>query len=173
MQMISPRHLQRQSWYNRWNYSKEIITEGTSLALGYRRIVEKRASPKRQVCHSRNARQPVSSARPSCRPDQTLAQGETFAPASQTFRITRSLPHGHVEAVLKMIHKLGLDDLIASEPSRQRNLVMAMVVERLVFPSSKLANTRHWHDSTLAEELEVTDATEKSALRRYGLAAHG
>jgi Transposase DDE domain len=59
-----------------------------------------------------------------------------------------------------MIRKLGLDALIASEPSRQRDLVVAMIVERLVFPSSKLANTRHWHDTTLAEELNVADATE-------------
>jgi hypothetical protein len=59
-----------------------------------------------------------------------------------------------------MIRKLGLDDLIASAPSRRRNLVVAMIVERLIFPSSKPANTRHWHDTTLAEELNVTDATE-------------
>ena len=87
-------------------------------------------------------------------------KGETFVPAVDAFRITRSLPHGHVEAVLKMIHQLGLDDLIASEPSRRRALVVAMIAERLLFPSSKLANTRHWHDSTLAEELDVADATE-------------
>jgi hypothetical protein len=87
-------------------------------------------------------------------------KGETFVPAADAVRITRSLPHGHVEAVLKMIKTLGLDDLIASEPSRRRNLVVAMIVERLVFPSSKLANTRHWHDTTLAEELDVADATE-------------
>src|SRR4051795_1910096 len=87
-------------------------------------------------------------------------KGETFVPAADAFKITRSLPHGHVEAVLKMIHKLGLDDLIAAEPSRRRSLVVAMIVERLVFPSSKLANTRHWHDSTLAEELDVVDASE-------------
>src|SRR3982750_2287004 len=87
-------------------------------------------------------------------------KGESFVPAAQAFRITRSLPHGHVEAVLKMIRKLGLDDLIASEPSRRRDLVVAMIVERLVFPSSKLANTRHWHDTTLAEELDVADASE-------------
>src|SRR5512147_80633 len=87
-------------------------------------------------------------------------KGETFVPAAEAFRITRSLPHGHVEAVLKMIRKLRLDDLIASEPSRQRDLVVAMIVERLIFPSSKLANTRHWHDTTLAEELKVADATE-------------
>jgi transposase len=87
-------------------------------------------------------------------------KGETFVPAADAVRITRSLPHGHVEAVLKMIKTLGLDDLIASEPSHRRHLVVAMIVERLVFPSSKLANTRHWHDTTLAEELDVADATE-------------
>jgi transposase len=87
-------------------------------------------------------------------------KGETFVPAADALRITRSLPHGHVEAVLKMIKTLGLDDLIASEPSRRRNLVVAMIAERLVFPSSKLANTRHWHDTTLAEELDVANATE-------------
>ena len=59
-----------------------------------------------------------------------------------------------------MIRKLGLEDLVASEPSRRRNLVIAMIAERLLFPSSKLANTRHWHDTTLAEELEVANATE-------------
>jgi len=87
-------------------------------------------------------------------------KGEAFVPAADAVRITRSLPHGHVEAVLKMIKTLGFDDLIASEPSRRRNLVVAMIAERLIFPSSKLANTRHWHDTTLAEELDVADATE-------------
>jgi hypothetical protein len=87
-------------------------------------------------------------------------KGETFVPAADAVRITRSLPHGHVEAVLKMIKQLGLDDLIASEPSRRRSLVVAMIAERLIFPSSKLANTRHWHDTTLAEELDVADASE-------------
>src|SRR4051794_27632508 len=87
-------------------------------------------------------------------------KGETFVPAVEAVRITRSLPHGHVHAVLTMIRKLGLEDLIASEPSRRRDLVLAMIVERLLFPSSKLANTRHWHDTTLAEELGVAEATE-------------
>jgi transposase len=87
-------------------------------------------------------------------------KGETFVPAAETFRTTRTLPHGHVEAVLTMIRKLGLEDLIASKPSRQRQLVFAMITERLLFPSSKLANTRHWRDTTLAEELDVVDATE-------------
>jgi transposase len=87
-------------------------------------------------------------------------KGETFVPAADAFKITRSLPHGHVEAVLKMIRTLGLDDLIAAEPSRRRDLIVAMIAERLLFPSSKLANTRHWHDTTLAEELGIGDADE-------------
>ncbi len=87
-------------------------------------------------------------------------KGETFVPAAEAFRITRSLPHGHVDAVLTMIRKLELEELIASEPSLKRNLIVAMIAERLLFPSSKLANTRHWHDTTLAQELDVGAATE-------------
>ena len=87
-------------------------------------------------------------------------KGEAFVPADDAFRTTKSRPHGHVEAVLKMVGKLQLDDIIAAEPSRRRDLVVAMIVERLLFPSSKLANTRHWHDTTLAEELDVADASE-------------
>jgi transposase len=87
-------------------------------------------------------------------------KGETFVPAAETFRTTRSLPHGHVDAVLTMIRKLGLEELIASEASPQRDLVIAMIAERLLFPSSKLAHTRNWHSTTLAEELDVAHATE-------------
>src|SRR4051794_17083888 len=87
-------------------------------------------------------------------------KGEAFVPAADAFRISRSLPHGHVEAVRTMIRKLGLEALIASEPARQRDLVVAMIAERLLFPSSKLANTRYWLDTTLAEELGVADVTE-------------
>src|SRR3974377_1192207 len=42
-------------------------------------------------------------------------KGETYVPPAEAFRITRTRPHGHVEAVLTMVRKLGLDDLIASK----------------------------------------------------------
>jgi len=87
-------------------------------------------------------------------------KGETFVPADQAFRVLRTRPHGHVEAILTMIRRLGLDSFIASRPSRQRDLVIAMIAERLLFPCSKLATTRHWLDTTLAEELHLEDATE-------------
>src|SRR3954466_15418930 len=58
-------------------------------------------------------------------------QGETFVSAPHTFRITRSPPHGPVHAVLGAIRSLGLETLIAARPCRQRNLVVALVAERL------------------------------------------
>ena len=87
-------------------------------------------------------------------------KGETFVSTQDAFRTLRSLPHGHVEAVLGMIRKLGLETLLASKPCRQRDLVVAMIVQRILFPCSKLATTRDWHTTTLAEELDVADADE-------------
>ena len=72
----------------------------------------------------------------------------------------QSLPHGHVEAVLGTMRKLGLDSVLASQPCPERNLVLAMIAERLLHPCSKLATTRLWHNTTLAEELGVPQATE-------------
>jgi len=87
-----------------------------------------------------------------------VLRGETLISPSDLFAVERSTPHGHVEAVLGTMRKLGLPALIASKPSRQRDLVLAMVAERLVRPCSKLATTRLWHATTLAEELGVGDA---------------
>ena len=56
------------------------------------------------------------------------------------------------------MRKLGVPALIASKPSRERELVLAMIAERLIRPCSKLATTRLWHTTTLAEELGVQDA---------------
>jgi transposase/ribosomal protein L35 len=87
-----------------------------------------------------------------------LLRGETLVSAHDVFAVETSVPHGHVEAVLGTMGKLGLDHLIGSKPSRQRDLVVAMIAERLIAPSSKLATTRLWSSSTLAEELSVGDA---------------
>jgi ribosomal protein L35 len=87
-----------------------------------------------------------------------LLRGETLVSAHDIFAVESSLPHGHVEAVLGTIGKLGLDHLIASKRSRERDLVVAMVAERLLSPSSKLATTRLWNESSLAEELSVGSA---------------
>jgi transposase len=87
-------------------------------------------------------------------------KGETLVPKNGLFAIERSLPDGHVEAVLGTLRRLGLEDMIASKRCRERDLVMAMLVQRLIDPCSKLATTRQWHDTTLGEELRVLDASE-------------
>jgi len=87
-------------------------------------------------------------------------QGETFVPVSQAFEVVRSRAHGHVQAVALAMQRLGLASVIASQPSRERDLVLAMVAARIVQPDTKLATCRRWHCSSLAEDFGVTDATE-------------
>jgi hypothetical protein len=87
-----------------------------------------------------------------------VLRGESLVAADDAFHVTRSLPHGHVQAVLDMIRRLGLETLLASRPCRQRDLVVAMIVQRILHPSSKLAATRLWNTTSLAEELAVADA---------------
>lgn len=87
-----------------------------------------------------------------------LLKGERLVAAQDAFAIERSLPHGHVEALLAMARRVGLDRLIAARPCRERDLVLAMILERLIHPASKLATTRLWHTTSLAQELGVEDA---------------
>jgi transposase len=93
-----------------------------------------------------------------------VLKGEAVV-AKESFHIERSLAHGHVEAVLGTIHRIGLDTAIASKRSRERDLVIAMLAERLLHPSSKLATVRLMHTTTLAEELGVRDADEDDLYR--------
>ena len=87
-------------------------------------------------------------------------RGEVLRPVAQTFEITRSLAHGHVQAVQLAMKRLGFASLLASKPCPERDLVQAMVASRILCPATKLATTRLWHASTLAEEFGAADATE-------------
>ena len=89
-----------------------------------------------------------------------LLRDEMLVSPAALFDTERTLPHGHVEAVLGTIRKIGLETVIAAKRSRERDLVVAMIAERLLHPCSKLATTRLWHTTTLAEELGVADADE-------------
>ena len=75
------------------------------------------------------------------------------APLHEAFEITRSLPHGHVAAVLGTARQLGLDELIDPAPSRHRDLVVAMAVAQVIAPDSKLAIARGLRDATAASSL--------------------
>ncbi len=93
-----------------------------------------------------------------------LLRGGKILEQLPDFEILRSLPHGHVAASLGALRNVGLDKLIASRPSRRRNLVVAMIVARVIDPRSKLATARGLSDQTaftsLGEMLGVGDADE-------------
>ena len=90
--------------------------------------------------------------------------GETLVAAEDAFAVERSLPHGHVAAVLGTARKLGLERLLGREHSRERDLCLAMVCQRLLRAGSKLSATRQFGLSTLGEELAVADASEAELL---------
>ncbi len=69
------------------------------------------------------------------------------------FNIIRSLPHGHVAAVLKSLRKLGIDKIIDRKASRMRSLVVAMIVARIIDPRSKLATARGLDSETAFSSL--------------------
>ncbi len=81
-------------------------------------------------------------------------------PLAQPFEAIASPSHGHVQAVALTLQRLGLAGLLASKPCRERELVLAMLGARILAPHTKLATTRWWHTTTLAEEFGVVDADE-------------
>jgi hypothetical protein len=85
-------------------------------------------------------------------------RGQAVSDPAAALRIERSLPHGHVHAILDALGRLGLARLIDPRPSRQRDLVVAMIAQRLLDPCSKLASARLLDQSTLGEELGVAGA---------------
>ncbi len=87
-------------------------------------------------------------------------KGETFVSADASLEICASRSHGHVQTVQLAMQRLGLASLLASKPCPERDLVQAMVASRILCPATKLATTRLWHTSTLAQEFGVLDATE-------------
>jgi transposase len=89
-----------------------------------------------------------------------ILKGEKLIKAGDAFEAIASPHHGHVQAVWAAMQRLSFANIIASRPSRQRDLVVAMVVARILEPDSKLATTRWWHTTTLPAMLGVADADE-------------
>ena len=94
---------------------------------------------------------------------------------AEAFEVVRSLPHGHVAAVVGSVRRVGLETILASHHSRQRDICLAMVAARVIAPLSKLGLVRALRSDTgsssLAEVLHLGDADEDELLRGDGLAA--
>ena len=90
-----------------------------------------------------------------------VLKGEKLGPVEDGFDCIASRHHGHVEAVVTAMRRLGFDRLIDAKPSRERDLIVAMVAGRIIAPeASKLGMIGAWADTTLADDLGVADADE-------------
>src|SRR5450759_5022403 len=84
--------------------------------------------------------------------------GKALVVAGEGLEVTGSLPHGHVAAVHAQAKALGLPGLLGPA-GRDRDVALALIIARVCRPTSKLATTRWWADTTLAADLGVADAT--------------
>ena len=91
---------------------------------------------------------------------RAVLRGEPLRPAEALFEATRSLPHGQVRAVSVAMQRLGFCKLLSARAQPERDLVCAMVAARILAPHTKLATTRWWHTTTLAEDFGVAEASE-------------
>lgn len=88
-----------------------------------------------------------------------ILKGETLLPSNH-YAVERSLPCGHVRAITLAMDRLGMTELIASKPSRERNLVSAMLAQRILRPGSKLETGALFTDTTIAQAFNVEGVDE-------------
>jgi len=85
---------------------------------------------------------------------RVLLKGGVAVPsADEVFTVERSLPHGHVAAVLGASLGCGAQEWFASAPPPVRQTLLAMLVSRVIAPASKLATQRMLRDETAAHSL--------------------
>ena len=82
-----------------------------------------------------------------------LQGGQAVENFEAALEVVRSLPHGHVAAVLGTVIKTGLDQIISQEKSRELSLILAMIIARVLDPQSKLATARRIDPETAATSL--------------------
>ena len=91
---------------------------------------------------------------------KAVLRGDKLAPVAEVFEVVASRAHGAAQAVGEAMRRLGLADLVGPAcPERDR--VLAMVAARVLAPQTKLATTRWWATTTLAEDFAVADADER------------
>ena len=95
---------------------------------------------------------------------RAMLAGRRLVDLDGDFEIKRSLPHGHVAAVLGVLRDLDLERLLGRERCRERDLVVAMICQRLIGPGSKLSATRRFAQTTLGDELSLGEVKEAELL---------
>jgi hypothetical protein len=95
---------------------------------------------------------------------RAMLAGRRLVDLDEGFGIERSLPHGHVAAVLGVLRSLDLERLLSRERCRERDLCVAMICQLVIAPCSKLAMTRRFSQTTLSEQLDLGEVGEPELL---------
>ena len=95
---------------------------------------------------------------------RAMLQGRRLVDLDEGFEIERSLPHGHVAAVLGVLRSLDLERLLSRERCRERDLCVAMICQLVIGSCSKLSMTRRFSQTTLGDALELGKVTEPELL---------
>ena len=95
---------------------------------------------------------------------RAMLQGRRLVDLDEGFEIERSLPHGHVAAVLGVLRSLDFERLLSRERCRERDLCVAMICQLVIGPCSKLSMTRRFSQTTLGDALELGEVTEPELL---------
>ena len=91
-----------------------------------------------------------------------VLRGEKLAAIGELFEVTASRIHGDTDAVLAVMRRLGIRELLSARPSFEAELVMGMIAARVVAPHTKLATTRWWRTRTLPQDLSIEHASEQN-----------
>ena len=95
---------------------------------------------------------------------EVVPAAQAISEPEKTLEIINARQHGHVAAIIAMIKKSGLLHVIDRKASRQRDIVVAMIADRLLHGDSKLATARHCQNATaattLGEQLSLEDLDE-------------
>lgn len=104
----------------------------------------------------------------SALPDEAVAalrvilKGGQLVDANKEFVVTSSLPCGHVRAVKQAMRRLGMTELVGSKPCVERDIVLAMLAQRILRPSSKLESAALFSETTLGEEFGMKEIDENA-----------
>jgi len=91
---------------------------------------------------------------------RAVLRGDPMQNLAERFEVIASRAHGAAQAVRVAMRRLELPKLLGSRPSPERDVVLAMVASRILAPHTKLATTRWWHTTTVAQDFGVADADE-------------
>lgn len=101
-------------------------------------------------------------------PDEAIAalrqslRGVSLCDATKEFKVKSTVPCGHVKAIRQAMDRLGMAELVSSKPCRERDVVLALVAQRLIEPCSKLAMSLRFRLSTVAEDFGLPEDVDEN-----------